>query len=321
MLLQQLGECRLANPPGLARGRQTPPQLESPRRRHVVADRVQELRVVAPQLLTHPVRQPDAFPRQVVAQPRPLAQFDDGRVRRLQPSEAVRVGAQRRGQHARVAAVVLGPGRRQPVAEAVELLRVDRVDREAVFHQALDHRPARRLDRHAYLRRAGGERQQPARHLRETRPAVLEAAFPENLPGSVEDARLARLRAPVDAGEPCQFHLNLFALPSPNPMGANDAGRSLYVLALSGANSPRGVHRWRAAGARVRRRCSWHRATLVAPGSLPKSRRGSTAPAQCGRYRVTRRSPWRGGWRCPEWYFRPSLTGWMTVPRRVCSDT
>ena len=43
-------------------------------------------------------------------------------------------------------------------------------------------------------------------------------------------------------------------------------------IAQTGAlrrNSPRGVHRWRAAGARVRRRCSRHRVTLVAPGSLP----------------------------------------------------
>jgi len=34
------------------------------------------------------------------------------------------------------------------VAEPVELLRVDRVDREPVVHEALDDRPMRDLDRH-----------------------------------------------------------------------------------------------------------------------------------------------------------------------------
>ena len=53
--------------------------------------------------------------------------------------------------------------------------------------------------------------------------------------------------SPSRCGEPCQFHLNLLALPSRNPMDTNDAGRSLYWR--SPANSPRGVHGWRAAGA------------------------------------------------------------------------
>ena len=56
--------------------------------------------------------------------------------------------------------------------------------------------------------------------------------------------------------------------------------------------------------------------TLVAPGSLPRSRRGPTAPVQCGRYKVTRRVPRRGGGRRPEAYFRSSLTGWITTTTR-----
>ena len=95
------------------------------------------------------------------------------------------------------------PAWRETVAEAVELLRVERVDGDAVLHQALDHRPARRLDRHADIaRRARRERQQPVRHLRQARPAVLEHPLPEHLPASIGYAHLMLLRTPVDTHEP-----------------------------------------------------------------------------------------------------------------------
>ena len=84
MLLQHPGARHLANALAGARRRQAPPQVERPRRRDVVVNRVKELRV-APELLPHPVRQANAFPRQVLAQARPLAQLDDRRVGRLQP--------------------------------------------------------------------------------------------------------------------------------------------------------------------------------------------------------------------------------------------
>ena len=113
-----------------------------------------------------------------------------------------------RGQHPGVPPVVLCPCRRQPVAEAVELFRVDRVDGEAAFHQALDHRPAWRLDRHAdFARVALCERQQPVRHLQQPFTAVLEHRLPEHLPGSVEHARLMLPRSPVDTREPNQLQV------------------------------------------------------------------------------------------------------------------
>ena len=80
------------------------------------------------ELVPYLIRQANAFPRQVLAQTRPLVtQPDDWRVGRLvaQPSKTVRVGTQRRGEHARVPPVVLRARRRDAITEAVELLRVD----------------------------------------------------------------------------------------------------------------------------------------------------------------------------------------------------
>ena len=166
------------------RRRQAPPQSERPWRREVVADRSEELRVVAPELLAHPVRQARAFPSQVLADARPLPQFDDRRVGRLEPSQTVRVGAQCRGQDPCVPSVVLCARRREAVPEAVELLRIDRVQHEAAFHQALDHRPARRLDRYADLARLVSRRegQQPVGHLRQPRATMLERRSPRTFP-------------------------------------------------------------------------------------------------------------------------------------------
>jgi hypothetical protein len=66
------------------------------------------------------------------------------------------VGAQRVGQYVSVAAVVLGAGDGEPIAKAVELLGVDRIDSEAALQQSFDQRPARRLDCDRDLRRLCG---------------------------------------------------------------------------------------------------------------------------------------------------------------------
>ena len=206
MLLQHSGERYLANALTRTRRRQAPPQVECPRRRDVVVNRVEELRIVAPELLPHLIRQAHAFPRQFLIQARPLAQFDDRRVGRLEPSQTVRVGTQRRGQHPRVPPVVFRARWRKAITEAVKLLGIDRVDGEAVLQQALDNRPAGRLDRHAdFARVARRERQQPVRHLRQARTTMLELPFPELLPGGIKHARLMFLRSPVDTREPLQL--------------------------------------------------------------------------------------------------------------------
>ena len=73
MLFQHSGQGHPADPLARARGRQAPPELERPRRRDIVVNRVEELRVVTPELLPHLIRQAYAFPRQCFVQARPLA--------------------------------------------------------------------------------------------------------------------------------------------------------------------------------------------------------------------------------------------------------
>ena len=89
VLFQHPGQRYLANPLPRARRRKALPQVERPRRRDVVVNRVEELRVVAPELVPHSVGQANAFTRQFLAQTRPLAQLDDCRVGRLQPPQTV----------------------------------------------------------------------------------------------------------------------------------------------------------------------------------------------------------------------------------------
>ena len=53
VLLQHLGQRHLANPLARARRRQAPPQVERPRRRDVAVNRIEKLRGVAPELVSH----------------------------------------------------------------------------------------------------------------------------------------------------------------------------------------------------------------------------------------------------------------------------
>ena len=154
------------------------------------------------------------------------------------------------------------------------------MDGEAPLHQALDHWPARRLDRHAdFPSLARRERQQPGRHLRQPCTAVLKLPFPNHLPSDVEHARLMFLRPPVDTCKPCQLHI---VPPVCRIERARQRRLPVPVLALNGANSPRGIHRWRTAGAQVLLRCS------MAQGPIGDSRR-PTRLRECNRAKSLRK--------------------------------
>ena len=61
--------------------------------------------------------------------------------------EGPAVRSERRGQSFCIPAVVLGPRRREPVPEAVELLWIDGVDLEPVIEERLDDGAVRNLNR------------------------------------------------------------------------------------------------------------------------------------------------------------------------------
>ena len=128
MALQELGDGGGTDALRLCWRRRKTPEFPDPDLGEIALD-LEELRVVAPELLAGPVHQPGAVAGEVVGDARPGAQFDDLRRRRIEAPEGVAVGAQRIAERMGVAAAVLGAGRREAVAEPVELLRVDRAPR------------------------------------------------------------------------------------------------------------------------------------------------------------------------------------------------
>ena len=172
----------------LSGGRCKAPESADPGLGEIALD-LEELRIVAPELLTDPVHEPGSVAGQVVRDARPLAQLDDLRRGRVQAPERVAVGSQRIAERTGIAAVVLGAGRREAVPEPVQLLRVERMDREAPFHQGLHHGPMRDLDGDpdgvCLGVRCGDE---PVRHLRETGSAVPEGTFSQDRAFAIDDA-------------------------------------------------------------------------------------------------------------------------------------
>src|SRR5215831_11907447 len=155
-----------------------------------------------------------------------------------------------------IAAVVLGSGDGKPIAEAVELLRVDRVDAKPAFEQRFDNRAVRHLDRDADRRRCRPRhRQQPGTQLGKSRATMGEPTFTDNLAAGIDQTNLVRLACPVDAGEPfdifCHYSLLCF-----RRQATATPRHALYWR--SWRDSPPDVHRGPPAEARVPVRCSEH---------------------------------------------------------------
>ena len=216
--LRRLSRVRRWTPPGLRGRGSLRPEVEEPGLDHA-SRRLEDLRVVAPQLLSHAVRQANAVPGEFLGDPGPCPEFDDDRVDRVDPPEVVKIGPQRVGEDAGVEAVVLGAAGREAVAEPVELLRVDRVDREPPVHEALDDRPVRDFDRHRNVRSGpsgpGGPRGHrtaagrteratvdPIGHLGQPHASVAEDAFLPLRAVAADHVDVMRFRCPVHAGEP-----------------------------------------------------------------------------------------------------------------------
>src|SRR3546814_8331030 len=103
-------------------------------------------------------------------------------------------------------------GRREAVAEAVELLGIDGVQAKAPRHQAFHHRSMRCLDRHRYfLRPRARDREDPLRHGGQAGAVVREAARSQPDTSRVAPMDLMILRAPIDTREPAllMFHAQL----------------------------------------------------------------------------------------------------------------
>ena len=173
------------------------------------------------------------------------------------------VGTQGVGEHVGIAAIVLGAGDREAIAEAVELFGVDRIDLETAIEQDLDDGTVRRLDRHGDRGRLfAARRHQPVAHLGEACSAVREGSLADNFAISCDEADLISLARPVDAAE--KSNIGTHDATSRMCSGHRDADQSLYWR--SRRNSPLDLHRSQPTGARVPPRYSRHRGQKVAPG-------------------------------------------------------
>ena len=103
---------------GGGRCRHLLPKREEPIVRDIVGQ-LDRLRIVPPQLLADPIGQPCALLLQLVGHARPLAQLDHHRIIDHKSTEGLAVGAQCAAEHTGVAAVILGPGDREAIAETV----------------------------------------------------------------------------------------------------------------------------------------------------------------------------------------------------------
>ena len=153
-------------------------------------------------MLADAVGEPVAFLLQVLDHAGPLAQLDHDRVFDREPAEAMPVGSQGVGEHVGIAAVVLGAGDGESIAEAVELLGVDRIDLETALQQDFDDGTVRHLDRHGDRGRLFAARcHQPVAHLGEACSPVREGSLADNLSIGRDEADLMGLARPVDAAE------------------------------------------------------------------------------------------------------------------------
>src|SRR5262245_21415135 len=160
-------------------------------------------------LLAEAVRQSSKLIPQVIVHPRVLAQLDDEGVIEPYPAKGWSIGAEGRRQDERVPTVVLRPGHGEPVAEAIELLRIEGVHVAAALHEGFHQSAPRDLDGHAQVvRLAAGPRDEPVDKLRDCAAGVGHTPLGHTMPFSIENADLMRLRRPIDADEPAvQFVL------------------------------------------------------------------------------------------------------------------
>ena len=178
------------------------PKREEPIVRDVIGQ-LSRLRIVPPQLLANPIGQTCALLLQFVGHARPLAQLDHHRIIDHKPAEGLAVGAHCTAEHTGVAAIILGPGHREAITEAVELLGIDGKDQEGVIEQHLHDRPVRGLDRHCDLSRRGfGLLKQPIAQLRQPGSVMREVALTHMASFDIKQASTMTLRRPVDPDEP-----------------------------------------------------------------------------------------------------------------------
>ena len=148
------------------------------------------------------VAQPNPFLLQFLGKARPRTQFDEPWVSNMEAAEQTPIGAYAIRQDIAVPTIILSTGDTEPIAQAVELLRVDRVYDEAPIDQRIDNRSVRHFNATATAVAAPAieSSQSPS----SARPAPLcgKLRSPTMVPCCIENTHLVLFRAPVDADKP-----------------------------------------------------------------------------------------------------------------------
>jgi hypothetical protein len=149
--LEKLGDRCLADTSSLVGRRHGPSEIEQPLCPEIVLE-LEHRWEVAPELLSQAICEAIALGAEAPGDARPFAQFDDDRIGDCKQPEATRIGAQGGGRHFGIPAVIPWPRQSEPVAKAIHLFGVDRVNREPPLDQCFDHGAVRHLDRDLDLR-------------------------------------------------------------------------------------------------------------------------------------------------------------------------
>src|SRR3954470_11487520 len=159
---------------------------------HIVAH-LEQLWIVAPELLADAVREAHALVLELFSQARPLPQCNHGGIAGLDGPEQVGIGAQSAGRDPSVAPVILRPSEADAVTQTLELLGVDRVHGKAAVQKSIHHRPVWHLNRHRDPTWLARDRAQPVAQGGQTGSAVPERPLAHNLTGGIEKADLVPL--------------------------------------------------------------------------------------------------------------------------------
>src|SRR6266498_2040842 len=251
VLMEQPLDAAAAQPLGFRRRRG---ELEQSQEPGLVSRRAQaqQLRIEPQQEIPQLVGQPGDLRVEIFFDAGQFPDLDGPGIVQMDTAEGGKIRPERIGQHEGVPPVILRSGHRVAIAEAVELLWIDREDMKASLDQGFDHSPARYLNGDSDRGRVtAGQPDQSIDHRGDGLGPVLHAALLQQPSLSIQHAHLMSLRGPVEPDHQpvAQLHVSSFLFGQPwSP--------SVPVLALE-AQLPTGclttVH---SAGTQVRGRRS-----------------------------------------------------------------
>ena len=153
-------------------------------------------------MISETVGEKGAFGSQFIDHAGPFAQLDNLGIQRTQRAQAVRIGANRIAQYARVTAIILGPRRRKTIPEAIQLLGVDGEHLKSTIEKTIHNRTVRNLygDRNA-VGLATRAIQDPVKELAQPFPGVGEGLLAENGTLGSENTDLVGPGTPVNTRE------------------------------------------------------------------------------------------------------------------------